>query len=261
MKGALFAVRFFTALYLSLLCLNMVSAAVISGSVYDLSLNKESDAIVEINTLPRQLFVSKTGDYAFNVNPGKYILYAHTSTSESSESVIVDDDGNYTLDIILEEKLTYIPKDLLSNDSDIAVSTNLPPSGKMSIEGTILFSILILIVATSMLILIFVNNKNLLISRSMLINRNSKVTAVAASTSLHNVHVPKTLSSIEHIDEYESKVLEIIKKDKRVTQKDVRKAIPLSEAKISLIISDLESQGKIRKIKKGRGNILIFVQD
>jgi uncharacterized membrane protein len=32
----------------------------------------------------------------------------------------------------------------------------------------------------------------------------------------------------------------------------------MSEAKISLMLTDLESQGKIRKIKKGRGNVVVW---
>jgi uncharacterized membrane protein len=43
----------------------------------------------------------------------------------------------------------------------------------------------------------------------------------------------------------------------RTTQKDIRKKIPLSEAKVSLMISELEAKGKIQKIKKGRGNIIV----
>ena len=60
-------------------------------------------------------------------------------------------------------------------------------------------------------------------------------------------------------DEDLSKVLEVIKKnDGRITQKEIRKQLSLSEAKISLVISQLESEKKIKKIKKGRGNIIIL---
>lgn len=53
-------------------------------------------------------------------------------------------------------------------------------------------------------------------------------------------------------------VLEIVKREKRLTQKELRDLLPtMSEAKVSLIVSELEHDGKIRKIKKGRGNILI----
>lgn len=54
-------------------------------------------------------------------------------------------------------------------------------------------------------------------------------------------------------------VLAIMEKNGgRITQLDLRKALPYSEAKVSLIVSDLESRGLVKKIKKGRGNVLIL---
>jgi len=54
-------------------------------------------------------------------------------------------------------------------------------------------------------------------------------------------------------------LIKIIKdNDGRITQKELRKHFPLSEAKVSLMITELESKGKIEKIKKGRGNIIIL---
>ena len=54
-------------------------------------------------------------------------------------------------------------------------------------------------------------------------------------------------------------ILEILEKEGgRATQKEIRKHIPLSEAKISLMIAELEHQGKVKKVKKGRGNIIIL---
>ena len=54
-------------------------------------------------------------------------------------------------------------------------------------------------------------------------------------------------------------IIKIIKREgSRTTQKEIRKQIPLSEAKISLMIAELEHKGIIEKIKKGRGNIIIL---
>ena len=54
-------------------------------------------------------------------------------------------------------------------------------------------------------------------------------------------------------------LIKIIKREGgRTTQKYIRKQIPLSEAKISLMIAELEHKGIIEKIKKGRGNIIIL---
>ena len=54
-------------------------------------------------------------------------------------------------------------------------------------------------------------------------------------------------------------LIKIIKQEGgRATQKDIRKNMPLSEAKISLMIAELQHKGTIEKIKKGRGNIIIL---
>ena len=56
-----------------------------------------------------------------------------------------------------------------------------------------------------------------------------------------------------------NQIIKIIKDEGgRATQKEIRKKIPLSEAKISLMIAELEHEGKVKKIKKGRGNIIIL---
>ena len=44
-----------------------------------------------------------------------------------------------------------------------------------------------------------------------------------------------------------------------MTQKELRDKLPsVSEAKISLIVSELESMGRVKKIKQGRGNIVVL---
>ena len=62
-----------------------------------------------------------------------------------------------------------------------------------------------------------------------------------------------------HQDADIAKLIEFLKKEGgRTTQKDIRNEIPLSEAKISLMISELEHKGIIDKVKKGRGNIILL---
>jgi uncharacterized membrane protein len=46
--------------------------------------------------------------------------------------------------------------------------------------------------------------------------------------------------------------------DGRIVQANIVKHFPQSEAKISLMLTELESLGKIKKIKKGRGNVIIL---
>lgn len=54
-------------------------------------------------------------------------------------------------------------------------------------------------------------------------------------------------------------VIEVIKENGgRITQKELRKKLGFSEAKMSLVIADLERRGLIEKIKKGRGNVIFL---
>ena len=56
-------------------------------------------------------------------------------------------------------------------------------------------------------------------------------------------------------------VIDIIKADGgKITQRDLRRKLSYSEAKVSLMVSDLENRGIIEKIKKGRGNIIVLKQ-
>ena len=44
----------------------------------------------------------------------------------------------------------------------------------------------------------------------------------------------------------------------RTTQKELRKEVPYSEAKVSLMLTELEHKGVVEKIKRGRANIIIL---
>mgnify|MGYP000167908787 CR=1 FL=1 len=48
----------------------------------------------------------------------------------------------------------------------------------------------------------------------------------------------------------------IYKQGKRTTQKEIRKHFPFSEAKISLMLTELEHKGLIEKFKKGKSNVI-----
>ena len=57
-------------------------------------------------------------------------------------------------------------------------------------------------------------------------------------------------------------VLDIIRGHKgRITQKDLRSKLDYSEVKVSLLLSELEKRGLIRKFKNGRENIVVLVDE
>jgi len=206
--------------------LPLAYGASVSGIVYDLSLDTLENSIVTINTVPEQRMVAKDGTYAFTVPEGTYVLTAEAQIDDdpwkSSEEVTIAGDGSYTLDLILEPSFDDV-NELAFEDIDLD-----------QLENDSLLSGILIAIGVLAIIGVWI-----FYSRMM------------------RVRAPK---NIVEDDEYRQAVLAILKKHKgRVTQRALRKELPFSEAKVSLVLTELESEGKIKKIKKGRGNVIVFI--
>ena len=60
------------------------------------------------------------------------------------------------------------------------------------------------------------------------------------------------------LDDHARKAVEILSREGRMLQKDLRRELGLSEAKVSMIVAELEEAGIVKKIRKGRANIVVF---
>src|SRR3989338_8367002 len=216
---------------------NLANAATIHGAVYDLSLKKANNVKVEINTMPKQFMVAQNGTYLFNVPNGDYIIKAqqiqrNTVVASVQENITIRQTGSYVLDLILFPDVEEGVEDADIEVNDVAGANN---GSLMAIAIIIVFSI------AALIYFIFKNGKqeNLAIDE----DKNKKEKILEDS----------------YQDEEIQKIIELLKKEGgRATQKEIRKEIPLSEAKISLMIAELEHKGAIEKIKRGRGNIIIL---
>ncbi len=65
-------------------------------------------------------------------------------------------------------------------------------------------------------------------------------------------------SAEDDLDEYGLKLLNIVREERRITQKELRQKFDLSESKISLIITELQNKNYVRRVKQGRGNVIIL---
>src|SRR3989338_8680715 len=212
-------------LFLSLA--TFASAATIHGTVYDLELSKLK-AIVEINTQPQQKMLSVDGVYTFNVPIGNYAIKSYVGELVAEENVSIINEGDYILDLFLFPETDE--SDPLS-DADF----NLFGDGKSgiswwwSVAGVFLLAVILVLVY-----LFWGKRKN------------------------EPVH-PEFKEELHVEDPLLKQVLEEIRKENgRITQKDLRRKFPMSEAKISLVLTELEHKGQIEKVKKGRGNVIIL---
>jgi uncharacterized membrane protein len=203
-------------------------AAVIHGTIYDMGLDKANGAIVEVDSNPKQRMMSDDGAYSFNLPNGEYTLLAayndNGNLQKSAEKISVKGDGDYVIDIFLFSDIS--DSETLFNESDISITL---PYIKDYTAYYIAAVIILLLMVGLLLYKLFFKKKTV----------DAKI-------------LGKDDKDLDRI------ILILKENGGRATQKDIRKEIPLSEAKISLMIAELESEGKIKKIKKGRGNILVL---
>lgn len=215
----------------------LASAATVHGSVFDIFLEELDKAVITIDTEPQQTAVSKNGEYSFEILPGDYtinaIYYGLDATYEREEKIKVNKEGNFKIDLILTPSLD---PDIL--DGDTSEFEDLENDFTLEEKDGNNFGLVITIIAIVLIILYFHFSKGHFIKE-----------------------VDESELKSENEEELE-KVLKFIKElGGRATQKDIRKKFPSSEAKVSLMITELESKGLVKKIKKGRGNIVILTKE
>ena len=196
-------------------------AANVEGKIYDFSLNIVKNVIVEVNSIPSQKHISLDGSYSFELTNNNYTINVYSAKNEllGSENLTVKEEGSYNLDVILFPNI--------NTDLDNLNSSELAPIEENNNISIWIISVIIILLISFIIFYIKKSKK----IKTQILNDD---------------------------DDLLEEVLEIVKKDSRISQKDLRKHFPLSEAKISLVLTELESKGKIEKIKKGRTNIIIF---
>ena len=256
-----------------------VSAATIYGTVYDFELNRADAVRISINTTPEQQLIAVNGRYTFTVPQGHYELKAQQQLSglsaEATESIIIEKDGSYVRDIILYPQIDG-EENITDNVSDMSGTIfDDEEQSSRAFTWTVIGVMLIILV-----ILAYRVNKVLQrlsthlvkqektenntevkeIQPAETIKQVTQATAVQPETKIISPEVtPASSQTAESIPQELQQVIEFIKtQEGRTTQKDIRKQFPLSEAKISLMIADLENRKIVEKIKKGRGNIIIL---
>nr|MBA4405051.1 hypothetical protein [Nanoarchaeum sp.] len=202
------------------LCINFVNGATLQGNIYDFELDSISDVLITVDSTPKQSMVSTDSMYSFELTPGTYTLTAQQLV------------GNITIastteQIEIEQEGTFrldliLFPELEDAPEDINLN-DLDETNNLKYYILIGFNLILIV----LLILFFKKKK-----------------------SKKEIILEKDEADI---------VLDFIKKNNnRTTQKDIRKSLAMSEAKLSLIITELEHKNLIEKIKKGRSNVIIL---
>jgi len=230
--------------------------SVLHGKLYDWSTFARLDAvIVEINTTPRQKFIAENGEYAFNVPKGSYAIEARYYKDNvleyfAEENITLPENGDFVLDIIMfpalfEEALFEY------NESEITVDETLF-KGVGEEKRTIIsapFSIAAVMLIIVILIAFYAKKMTEKEKHEAAKGEEKKI----AEEDLHEPQIAQEMPG-----DLNELVDMILQEGGRTTQHELREKLRCSEAKLSLMLADLEDRGIIKKIKKGRGNIIVM---
>jgi len=232
-------------------------AAKVYGTIYEWSdLEKPlKNVIVEIeeNSTRVQYKVSSDGTYSFDISPGSYVLrakyYINNILEFSGEEKLQIDkpDESKALDLLL-----FPP-----TDSDYEYLGDINLTGELESKELDVSYFIAVIIVVLLIVLIF--------GALIFYFRGKKriMKPVIPEPDEIPIEPPEnTAKPIENLDrELPDDLRElydlIMKKGGRTTQKEIRKDYKYGEAKVSLMLADLEDRGFVKKIKKGRSNIII----
>ena len=275
------------ALFLLLAFLRTSSAAIVQGTVYDAgTLDVVDKAIITASTLPEQVRVSDNGSYSFEIPDGNYTITARkfdngTLSLVASQDLVLSDNGTYAVDLLLlppseffdmeanhtlnpleDENLTQIENlTLPPEQSEPASATANVSSGTLT--GTVSaapvqFSLL----QTALGVAVIMALGYLLITKFGKQGRLQPGIDAAkrvAPAFRHSVKIAQKTAKIEtlYLSPEQKQAVGILKKaGGHMTQKELRKGMPCSEAKVSLVVTELEEMKVVKKFKRGRGNII-----
>jgi len=214
----------------------------VHGTVYYwFTLEPLENSIVEVNTIPKQRTVAVNGEYSFNLPQGNYTITAsywkdNVLLYYAEENLtILGIGGDYIVDLIALPTF---------EDNEIQEDNDLVPIIDTNETDNIWFLLAVAVAVGIAAVTMFYYLR---------IRPKKKPTQVKAfeAPPIKVVGLPEDLQEV---------IEKIRESDGRISQLELRKKLPYSEAKISLMLTDLESRGLIRKIKKGRGNIIILNQ-
>jgi uncharacterized membrane protein len=243
------------------------SAATVHGVVYCWEdLKPLPKAVIVVNTTPIQRFVTPNGSYSFNLPPGCYVIKAYYYKEGKLDLyaeyniTIKNASGNYIVDLILFPPLNF---NFSQPEVEFPASSTQNP-----FPVTVIISVSLVGLTVFILYVIWrikIKNKENEKSGDHALNE-WKENEISYEGNVDDRIEYKNTESSESLDlsilpdDLKEVLEEIVKAGGRITQKELRKKLRYSEAKVSLMLTDLERRGCIEKVKKGRGNV-IFLKD
>ncbi len=258
----------FTFVFLLLLLASQNLAAQLNGSIYGPGLEPLKNCVLTVNTTPIQRFVLNMSVYTLSLEPGTYNLkvecFEDGEFLTDVENVTIPSANSsispiYHFDFIAIPDLEGANVDVLANltfvpsENETGKSTsNTTRSGKKTEANTLWFFYILLLAlfVFGLLVLVYFYRSH---QKGKMVEEDQKG---QDENKFGPSHMDNELS-----DDLKQIIAALRDEDGRATQKELRQLFHWSEAKMSLALAELESYGIVKRIKKGRGNIVVLVKD
>jgi len=229
----------FVLLTITLLYSTTITGNIINGD----SLEKMGNTLITVENDNGAIIVQKffNNEYLVNVPSGAYLMRAYHYCNGT-----VDYYNQYNVQVTQEQMnfdIVLLPYELAQLIPDYT-----PPPladekkvNKIELGNEIIIYFVVIAVIIGAFYFMYIKRKTI----------TEKIAEKETSSETEQTH---------ELDDDCKKALEIIKGNEgRMVQKELREIMNFSETKMSLMISELEACGKIKRIKKGRENILKLV--
>ena len=269
------------------ICAPLASGAVVHGTTYEWSTFEAlKNTIVEVDSTPPQFLVASSGSYSFDLPEGTYTIRAEYYQGNmleyyAEENITIIGGGDFVLDLLM-----FPPIEDAFLCENINLSKDLydyeEPDKIDSEENFPVFQ-----VAIALFFILIAGYAAFIWRERKMRESTATDTPVSRGAARHEPPEPRRGPEIESAikpepapkyDETKARghaksevseesdlppdlkeVIRVIKdNDGRITQKELRTQLKYSEAKVSLMITDLEDRGMVKKVKKGRGNTIIL---
>jgi uncharacterized membrane protein len=260
-----------------------------------------NDTVISINSNPPQSVLAKDGMYSFELGPGDYIItaryYRNNTVIYLKETTLkIQEEGNYVFDLLLYPVSENSA--MKTAEDEISSINSVNPTKKTRND---FFTVSYLPVAFMVLILLGGGYKLSRKQSKMKINKPQtgqfntsgflakalgKISSygmkpefgdlgeavLAKETVLESGESGIGVADNSKIEPADLKrppltkdlreILDMIRGHRgRITQKELRSRLEYSEVKVSLLLSELEKRGLIKKFKHGRENIVTLIDE
>ena len=250
---------------------SLASGAVVHGTTYEWStFDVLENTIVEVDSTPPQFMVAPFGSYSFDLPEGTYTIraaYYQENLLEyyAEENITIVGNGDFVLDLLMfppiEEEFLYedinFSKDLYDyEEPDKIVSDE---DSRVSPVSTVVIALLFILIAGFAFLLWWKSKSGADGTKG----EDARYEPPEPDSEFEEDGLERSAESgwsgESEIPSDLQEVLSVIRDGGgRISQKELRARLKYSEAKVSLMITDLEDRGLVKKVKKGRGNVIIL---